>query len=78
MNIGLLWYDDDPKRELPEKIIRAAKRYREKYGIPPNVCYIHKSSLGSNGQTAQVGQIQVQTLPSVLPHHFWLGQEEQP
>ena len=79
MNVGLLWFDNDAKRDLKEKITRAAKRYREKHGIAPDVCYVHKSALGDNGHTAQVGQIQVETLPSVLLHHLWIGQkEEQP
>ena len=77
MNIGLLWFDNDPRRDLNEKITRAAKRYREKYGIAPNVCYVHKSALSGNGNTAKVGQIQVEILPSVLLHHLWIGQEEE-
>ena len=32
MDVGLLWYDSDPRRELEEKIGQAAQRYREKYG----------------------------------------------
>ncbi|RLC92989.1 MAG: hypothetical protein DRI77_12310 [Chloroflexi bacterium] len=75
MNEGLLWYDDDPGRELAEKIGRAARRYRQKFGTPPDVCYVHPSVLQSNGKE-KVGQIHVSSLPSVLRHHFWLGREE--
>lgn len=77
MKIGLLWFDDDPKQDLAQKITRAAKRYRQKFGIPPDVCYVHKSSLSVNGKTAQVGQIHVTSQPASLLHHFWIGQEEQ-
>lgn len=82
MKVGLLWFDDDPKRSLREKIAPAAKRYRQKYGAPPNTCYVHPSTLlpaqagGGNGKTAQVGTVHVATLPTVLQHHFWIGQEE--
>ena len=76
MNEGMLWYDDDPKRALPEKVSRAAKRYRQKYGSAPNVCYVHPLVLENNGEVKKVGQVRVASLPSVLRHHFWLGQEE--
>jgi len=83
---GLLWYDDDPGRDLAEKIRRAAQRYRKKFGRSPNICYVHPSVMSSlvpegngegQGDKAQkVGGMQVASLPSVLQHHFWLGQEE--
>jgi hypothetical protein len=41
MDIGLLWFDDDPRRGLEDKVGRAALRYREKYGRWPNICYVH-------------------------------------
>ena len=84
MKMGLLWYDDDPRRDLAEKIGRAARRYRQKFGTSPDVCYVHPSALSGNGQAAggrrqgarKVGGVRVAPLPSVLRHHFWLGQEE--
>jgi hypothetical protein len=78
MKVGLLWFDDNSRTDLNEKITRAAAHYRKKFGTLPNTCYVHKSCLSDNGKTAKVGQIQVKALPTVLPHHFWLGQEEQP
>ncbi|MFQ6100738.1 MAG: hypothetical protein ACE5OS_05835 [Anaerolineae bacterium] len=79
MNEGLLWYDDDPGRGLAEKIGRAARRYRQKFGTPPDVCYVHPSTLsawGSNGKERKIGGVRVTPLPSVLRHHFWVGREE--
>jgi len=78
MNEGLLWYDDDPGRELAEKIGRAARRYRQKFGATPDVCYVHPLALGGNGdgEARKVGQVRVTPLPSVLRHHFWLGREK--
>ena len=76
MKVGLLWHDDDSSRDLAEKVGRAARRYRQKFGAPPNVCYVHPSVLGGNGHTQKVGGVYVAPLPSVLPHHFWLGREE--
>jgi len=45
MKVGLLWYDDDPGRDLAEKVGRAARRYRQKFGTSPNICYVHRSVL---------------------------------
>ena len=76
MKAGLLWYDDDPGRDLAEKIGRAARRYRQKFGAPANVCYVHPLALDNNGETQKVGQVRVASKPSVLQHHFWIGVEK--
>ncbi len=75
MKVGLLWFDNDPGRDLAQKVGRAARHYRQKYGRQPNVCYVHPSLL--EGQSRRVGKLKVAPLSSVLRHHFWLGEEEQ-
>ena len=75
MKEGLLWYDDS-ERELADKIGQAARRYRQKYGASPDACYVPPSVLEGNGKSKHVGGIRVAPSPSVLRHHFWLGQEE--
>lgn len=74
MKVGLLWYDGDPGRDLAEKVARAARRYRQKFGVPPDTCYVHPSTL--DGRARQVNGVRVAPLPSVLPDHFWVGREE--
>ncbi|MDY7078462.1 MAG: hypothetical protein SXV54_16220 [Chloroflexota bacterium] len=76
MEEGLLWYDDNPGRNLTEKIGKAARRYRQKFGAMPNVCYVHPSVLSGNGKVQKVDGMRVASLPSVLRHHFWVGREE--
>lgn len=76
MRTGLLWYDDDPERELAEKIKRVVQRYEQKYGTPANVCYVHPSALGGNGKVQKVDRVRVMSWPSVLRYHFWVGREE--
>ena len=44
MQIGLMWYDDDPRKTIEMKIEQAATRYREKYGHAPNACYVHPTA----------------------------------
>ena len=78
MNIGLLWFDNDTKTELPAKIERAAQFYREKYGKKPNVCFVHPSMVKieppeNSNKTITRGEIELRTSKSVLPNHFWIG-----
>ncbi len=74
MKIGLLWFDDDPGRDLAQKVGGAAQRYHQKFGRQPNVCYVHPSAL--EGESRQLGNLTVAARSSVLRHHFWVGQEE--
>ena len=76
MREGLLWYDNDPKCDLEDKVLRAARRYRQKYGISPNVCYVHPSVIADASRPDRVEGVQVAVLRSVLPNHYWLGNEE--
>lgn len=78
MRVGLLWYDDDPKRDLKEKVARAVERYRQKFGASPNVCYVHPSLLDGYASPLCVDGVRVQSQRSVLRHHFWVGREDAP
>jgi hypothetical protein len=83
MQEGLLWYDDNPGRDLTEKVGQAVRRYRQKFGASPNVCYVHQATLQpsddtGNGKVRKVGGVRVSSSPTVLRHHFWVGQEENP
>jgi len=74
MNIGMLWFDNDPKTDFSLKIERAASYYREKYGKKPNVCFVHPSMLQASSTDKKTrDDIEVRTTKSVLPNHFWIG-----
>ena len=72
MRIGLLWYDDDPRRGLDEKVRQAATRYRQKFGVAPDVCYVNDKSIDQ--AEVRVGDLRVVRAATVLPNHFWIGQ----
>ena len=81
MKTGLLWFDDDPRRELTEKVLRAAAHYERKYGQAPDLCFVHPSALkngNGNGKRAakKAGGVEIRPARSVLLHHFWLGVAE--
>ncbi len=73
MKSGLLWFDDDPRKELAEKVQRAAVHYERKHGRPPNLCFVHPSAFGDGKQPIRkAGAVEIRTGRSVLPNHFWL------
>ena len=72
MDIGMLWYDDDGKRQLDEKVARAVEFYRAKYGIQPTECYVHPGMLG-DGQPAVAAGVRLRANRTVIKNHFWLG-----
>lgn len=87
MEVGLLWYDGDPRRPLEDKVGRAAHRYRDKFGCWPNTCYVHPEAMpGQAGDELPVlcpaqeprAVIRVTPAPNVLLHHFWLGEHVDP
>jgi len=70
MQVGMLWFDNTPRRSFDDKIERGVRYYRSKYGHLPNICYVHPASL----QQSEIERsIRVATAPSMLPHHFWFG-----
>lgn len=71
MDIGLLWFDNDPKSDLETKVSRAAAYYREKYGQEPNLCFVHPSMLKE--KKIETGRVILQSSTSMIPYHFWLG-----
>ena len=77
MNIGMLWYDNDPKADLTIKIQRAASYYQDKYGKTPNLCFVHPSMLPTQAEapatSIKSAGIDVRPNRAVLPNHLWMG-----
>lgn len=71
MRVGWLWFDNDPGRSIEEKVLRAAQRYREKFGRAPDTCYVHPQAISEEEQ--QCGSVHIVAARHVLLHHFWLG-----
>ncbi len=73
MDIGMLWFDDDSRRSLPEKVARAVDYYKEKYGTRPTVCFVNPVMLKDKGLTDKAGAVPLRPARNVLVDHFWLG-----
>lgn len=68
MNEGMLWFDNDTRRKLADKINQAAARYQSKFGQRPTVCYINPADFGD-----YAGSIEVRTANNILRYHIWIG-----
>ncbi len=75
MEVGMLWFDDNPGRDLPAKVQRAADYYRQKYGRVPTVCQVNPAE---GPLPDRVGGISLRRSSTVLQGHLWLGVEEIP
>ena len=71
MNVGMLWFDNDPKTDLVSKVKQAVTYYNKKYGKTPNICFVHPSMTSKERQKA--GKVEIRKNGLVLPHHFWIG-----
>jgi hypothetical protein len=69
---GMLWFDNDKKRTLAEKIKRAADYFNKKYGRVPNVCFVNKGVI----EAVEMPGIKVRPSGIILPNHFLVGMEE--
>ncbi len=74
MDIGMLWFDNDPKSDVLSKVMKAAAYYSNKYGEEPNLCFVHPSMIPEVKTNA--GKIAVRSNSTVLPHHFWIGVQQ--
>lgn len=78
MEIGMLWFDNDPKADLAEKIAKAAAYYRQKYGKTPDLCFLHPTMLPKNGSEATslrppLPNVEIRSSKSVMPNYLWIG-----
>jgi len=79
MNVGMLWYDNDPRTALTVKVARAADYYRQKYGLVADLCLVHPSMLGEprpNLIEGSAGKVVVRPNRIIQPGHLWIGTED--
>jgi hypothetical protein len=75
MRIGMLWFDNDPKVDLATKIARAADYYYRKYGMRPDLCFVHPTMINNGVRTPN---IEIKPNRQVLPNHLWMGIQDRP
>lgn len=70
METGMLWFDNDPRTDLPAKVTQAADYYQKKYGKKPDVCFVHPSAVN---EEQRYNGIAIRRSRMVLPNHLWVG-----
>jgi hypothetical protein len=85
---ALLWFDDDIKRPLQQKILDGVERFRERMGYEPTEVHLNPAQAKALEEAAQApakrrGKSSVPPLPelrlrllpteSMRPHHFLIG-----
>ena len=73
METGLLWFDDSPGA-LSDRVRRAVEYYAQKFGRSPTLCLVNPAMLQKDDRT--VAGIQVRGARTVMPNHFYLGEEQ--
>ena len=78
MNVGMLWFDNDPHTGLASKVGKAADYYRQKYGTPADLCLVNPAMLGDKPDLVDghAGKVTVRPQRSILPGHLWIGTED--
>lgn len=71
MDIGLLWYSNDPKMSLTAKIAAGIAYYKDKYGQTPNLVLINPKTLGV--EIVSIPGVSIETRREILPNHFLIG-----
>ncbi len=77
MEIGMMWFDNDPKAALDVKLLRAAEYYAKKYGQKPNVAVVSVKDLGG-GVLVESNGMRVESMRAIMPGHLWIGVEAAP
>jgi hypothetical protein len=73
MKEGLMWFDNDPRRSLVEKVGRAAERYSSKFGRSPDTCYVNPRMVLANDTSDALCAVRVRPVRTIPIHHFLVG-----
>jgi hypothetical protein len=72
MDMGMLWFDDNPAASMADKVTKAASYYASKYGRKPTICFVNPGMLDGKSECKTSG-MEIRTSRTIQRHHFWLG-----
>jgi hypothetical protein len=67
----LMWFDDDRKKTVSEKIAEALAAYEHRFNAHPNVVLVHANEVGDAPKP-----VRVCSQPFIQPSHFYVGIED--
>jgi hypothetical protein len=68
--IYLGWYDDNRNKQSTTKIDEAIARYRQKYGVNPNICLVSEQEL------IEHPHIRIRRVQHLSPYYYYVGVDE--
>ena len=71
MLLGMIWSDNDPKRNITEKIELAIQFYCQKFGNEPTLCFLHPNykEISLTNDLA----VKIEFNQGLPPDHIWVG-----
>src|SRR5215472_10371960 len=72
LKMGLLWFDDNPKRPLAEKLDEAVERYQERFDVRPTLAHMNPSQAAG----LKYKRLQVHEDESLRRNYFIVGVDE--
>jgi len=68
----LVWYDEDSRRSVVEKIQNALAAYSKRFSVAGNLVLIN---VADSAELKGV-EVEVRSERTVQPHHFWVGRND--
>lgn len=68
----LVWYDEDSRRSVVEKIQNALAAYSKRFSVAGNLVLINVA----DSAELQGVEVEVRSERTVQPHHFWVGRSD--
>ena len=77
MNTGYLFFNNDPKLSMTQKIQAAQAEFAQKFGRKPEYCLVNYGDAESENleEISKTCKIIVQAYKFVMPRNFWVGYE---
>jgi len=75
MATGMIWFDNDPQKNINEKINLAVQYYQKKFGNEPTVCFLNPKFEGKLLDSDS--EIEFDYNLGLSPDYIWIGMRQQ-
>jgi hypothetical protein len=75
MATGMIWFDNDPHKNINEKIKFAVQYYQNKFGSEPTLCFLNPKFEGKLLNSDS--EIEFNYNTGLSPDHIWIGLRQQ-
>ena len=74
MSTGMIWFDNDPHKNINEKVQYAIHYYQQKFGSVPTLCFLHPKF--KDKQLEFFSEIEFKYNRGLSPDHIWVGMRQ--